>query len=82
MDRDVFSVCQFFPDGSYEYTRRHVPAEEAAKAFVHYTHSVGAKMGTTVRVIITDSLDCINAEWIYGKGVVFPVHNKLEINHA
>lgn len=66
---DKFSVFQFFPDESYEEVRNNVSAEEAAK---HYTTSVGAKMGTTVRVIITDSGDYINFEWKYGEGVVFP----------
>lgn len=68
----TFSVCQFFPTGDYEYVRRNVPAEEAVQAFKHYTTSVGARMGTTVRVILTDSGDCVNAEWEYGKGVVYP----------
>lgn len=67
-----FSVCQFFPDGSYEYVRRFVSGEEAIKAFQHYTSSVGARLGTTVRVIITDGGDCINAEWEFGKGLTYP----------
>jgi hypothetical protein len=29
-----FSVCQFFEDGQYEYTRRWVSAEEAVTAAV------------------------------------------------
>jgi hypothetical protein len=32
------------------------------KAFKHYTSSVGARMGITRRVIITDGGDCTNAE--------------------
>lgn len=67
-----FSVCQFFPDGSYEYVRRFVEAEEAVKAFVHYTSSVGARIGTTVRVIIIDSGDFCNMEWEFGKGITYP----------
>ena len=73
IDRDEkYNVCQFFPDGSYEYVRRFVPAEEAMTAFKHFTNSVGARLGTTVRVIITDTGDCINAEWEYGKGLTYP----------
>jgi hypothetical protein len=71
MSEDEYSVCQFFEDDSYEYVRRHVTAEEAVKAARHYTTSVGARIGTTKRVIITDSGDCINFEWQYGKGVTF-----------
>lgn len=66
-----FSVCQFFVDGSYEYVRRWVGPEEAVKAAHHYCHSVGAKLGTTVRVIITDGGDFTNFEWKFGEGVTF-----------
>jgi hypothetical protein len=75
---ELYSVCQFFPDGSYEYVRRHVLAGEAVSAFRHYTNSVGARMGFTVRVIITDGLDNTNAEWVYGKGLVFPAAEDLK----
>jgi len=67
-----YSVCQFFVDGTYEYVRRFVAAEEAVEAFQHYTKSVGATMGTTVRVILTDGMDSINWEWQFGKGITFP----------
>lgn len=67
-----FSVCQFFQDDTYEYVRRFVSAEEAMKAFQSYTTSVGARLGTTKKVIITDGGDCINAEWQYGKGLTYP----------
>ena len=63
---EFFSVVQFFEDGSQEYVRTHVDADEAVTAFKHYTNNV------TVRVIIVDCLDCTNAEWIFGQGVVFP----------
>jgi hypothetical protein len=66
-----FNVCQFFEDGSYEYVRRNVGAEEAVKAAHHYCHSVGAKIGTTKRVIITDDGNCVNFEWKFGEGVTF-----------
>jgi hypothetical protein len=67
MTNGEFSVCQFFEDGSYEYVRRFVSAEEAVKAAIHYTTSVGAQIGITKRVIITDGGDCINWEWKDGK---------------
>lgn len=69
---EEFSVYQFFPDGSYEKVREFVSAEEAMSAFKHYTSSVGAQIGTTKRVIITDGGDCINMEWEYGKGITYP----------
>ena len=44
---ETFSVCQFFDNGSYEYVRRYVSAEEAVKAARHYTHNVAARLGFT-----------------------------------
>ena len=72
MAEERFNVVQFFVDGSYEYVRRGVHAEEAVNAAKHYSTSVGARLGTTKRVIITDSGDEINFEWEFGKGVTFP----------
>lgn len=73
-----FSVCQFFPSGDYEYVRRWVSAEEAIQAFKHYTTSVGASMGTTTEVIVTDGGDCTNMHWKYGEGIIFPTKEELE----
>lgn len=67
-----FSVCQFFEDGSYEYVRRNVGAEEAVTAARHYTDNVAAKMGITQRVIITDGGDACVFEWKRGEGVIYP----------
>jgi len=78
MTENEFSVCQFFEDGSYEYVRRFVSAEEAMKAVQHYITSVGARLGTTVRVIITDGGDCTNFEWKFGEGVTFPTKEDLQ----
>lgn len=67
-----FSVCQFFDDGTYEYVRRNVSAEEAMQAFAHYTHNVATRMGWVKRVIITDTGDCTCFEWQNGLGITFP----------
>jgi hypothetical protein len=75
IERAEFSVCQFFPDGGYEYVRRHVTAKEAFDVFLHYTQSVGARRGLTRRVIITDGGDNTNAEWIFGEGLTYPTRN-------
>jgi hypothetical protein len=74
--RNEFSVCQFFEDDSYEYVRRFVSAEEAMKAFRHYTNNVATRLGVVKRVIITDGGDCIAAEWQLGKGITFPPQEK------
>ena len=64
-----YSVCQFFGDGTHEYVRRYCSAEEAVTTIRHYAVSVGARMGMTVRVIVTDGGDHINAEWKFGEGL-------------
>jgi hypothetical protein len=67
-----FSVYQYFPDDSYEAVVRFVEAQKAIQVAKQCCTSVGAKIGTTRRVIITDGGDCINFEWIFEKGIVFP----------
>jgi hypothetical protein len=79
--KDEFSVCQFFEDGSYEYTHRFINSEEAVKTAIHYSTSVGAKLGTTVRVIITDGDDCINWEWKKGIGITYPPEVAGKLKH-
>lgn len=68
-----FSVTQFFSETQYETVRKHVSAEEAVHAFTFYTTNVSSQCGLTTRVIITDGGDCVNYEWVYGKGIVYPV---------
>jgi hypothetical protein len=51
---------------------RNVDMEEAAQWFMHHTHNVAARTGFTVRVIMTDEMDCCIAEWRYGEGIVHP----------
>lgn len=67
-----FSVTQFFRDDSYETVVKYVDAQTAVDKFIHYSHSVGAKIGTTVRVIITDGGDFTNFEWKFGEGITYP----------
>ena len=74
---DQFNVVQFFEDGQYEYVRRAVPALDAVRAVQHYTTSVGARMGTTVRVTITDMLDQMCFEWCEGK-IIFPTQQLMD----
>jgi len=74
---DKFNVVQFFVDGSYEYVRKAVTAKEAVSATQHYTTSVGARMGTTKRVIVTDMLDQMCFEWEDGK-IKFPTQKEID----
>jgi len=71
-----FSVCQFFIDGTHEYVRRYVSAEEAVKAARHYTNNVAVAAGVVDRVIITDGGDLTCFEWKLGEGITFPPEAK------
>jgi hypothetical protein len=73
MSDSEFSVYQFFQDDEIpEAVRRFVGMEEAFKAFRHYTECVGARIGTTVRVIVTDGGDITVFEWKAGEGLTWP----------
>ncbi len=70
---ETFCVSQFFSDGTNEQvTKTPVSGEEAVARAKLLTDSIGARIGTTQRVVITDSSDLIVFEWIHGQGVVFP----------
>lgn len=73
-----FSVCIFFEDGSYSYEQRYVPLERAMTSAQHHSASVGAKLGMTKRVIITDGGDSIVYEWKFGEGIVWPTKEEIE----
>ncbi len=67
-----FSVYQWFVDGQREDVLRFVSMEEAVQTATNLARSVGAKIGTTARVIITDGGDCCCWEWLREDGIVFP----------
>ncbi len=73
---EVFNVCMFFPDESYEYDCRNVTPEQAVERAKSVITSVGGRTGMLRRVIITDLGDNINFEWKFGEGVVFPPEEK------
>ena len=70
--RAEFSVYQFFPDDSYEEVLRFVEAGPRFQMAAQLSQSVGARIGTTVRIIITDGGDFTVFEWLYGEGITFP----------
>ena len=72
MSEELFSVHQFFSDDTNECVRQRVNAEDAVWTAHDFAHSVGAQVGTTVKVRICDSGDYIVFEWIRGRGVVYP----------
>lgn len=69
---DEFSVYQFFADESYEEVLRFVNLQTAVETAKRLSESVGGRLGTTVRIIITDGGDHTNFEWQFGKGVTYP----------
>jgi hypothetical protein len=71
-ERGHFSVCQFFANDAYEYVVRFVSAREAFDTAVALTRSVGARIGTTRRVIITNGGDDTCWDWLFGPGLIFP----------
>lgn len=66
-----YNVVQWFENGVYEYVRRNVTAEQAFEAARHYCTCVGAKLGTTVRVIIEDDGGNAAFEWTREQGIIF-----------
>ena len=82
MSAELFNVCQFFPDGGYEYAARRIPAKESIELMKRLTESVGGRIGTTVRVIVTDSGDFTVAEWEYGKGITYTTPEMREASKA
>jgi hypothetical protein len=69
---EQFAVVIFFEDGKRRYVRRFVSAQEASRAFELSIHSVEARFGIPMRVVITDRYDCILREWRFGQGVTLP----------
>ncbi len=67
-----YSVCQFFENDTHEYVLRFVDAETAVVRAAALAKSVGGRIGTTKRIIITDAGDSIVFEWIHGQGIVYP----------
>jgi hypothetical protein len=55
--------------GEHKDVRRFVSAQEAGRAFHHYTSSIGSQQGSTVRVIVIDRNDCIVREWKFRHGI-------------
>lgn len=72
-----FSVAQFFENGQYGYEIRFVDEETAVKIAKRIIESVGGRIGTTQRVIITDGGDCTVFEWKHSEGIVFPPPTKV-----
>jgi len=77
-----FSVYQYFADDAgHERVASFIDAQSAVQLAAQLASSVGGRIGTTQRIIITDGFDFIAFEWLYGQGVVYPVKVPEEKSH-
>lgn len=74
--RGEYSVFQWFIDGSREDVLRFVGAEEAVDTATRLATSVGGRLGSTQKIMITDGGDCCCWEWNHEKGMTFPTEFK------
>lgn len=68
-----FSVYQWFSNGSREDVLSFVDMEKAIQTATNLASSVGARIGTTQRVIVTDGDDYCCWEWKRDEGIIFPL---------
>ena len=73
-----FSVRLYYDNGEQKDVYRFVSAQEASRGFQYYTSSLGARLGSTVRVIIIDGDDCMVREWKLEEEVTFPPPRRRE----
>ena len=67
-----FTLWQFFFDGSHEEVATVDEQLAAVLRARDLVTSVGARVGTTKKVIIADGEGFRVFEWVRGKGIVFP----------
>jgi hypothetical protein len=74
---DLFKVRQSFKNDFYEDVLDEGDAQTAVYRFIQCCTSVGAKLGTTRRVIIVCKTDdTTSMEWLYEEGITFPESKK------
>jgi hypothetical protein len=71
-----FAVWIFFKDGYHFKEGEDLTDLEACKLARSCTLRPAAQIGVIDRVIITDPDDYCAFEWIYGRGVTFPIIGK------
>lgn len=72
MSEETFSVYQFFPNDTWLKEAENVPPQHATRIAHGLIQSIGARIGTTRRVIITDGGDSTVFEWTFEDGITFP----------
>lgn len=70
---DDFHVYQFYVGGLHERaTLEPVGEHHAVKRAAELTQTLGARIGSTCRILITDRDDYVVWEWRYGEGLILP----------
>lgn len=67
-----YRVYQFFVGGQCEPAGDEMEPKAAVKHAMLLTHTLGARIGSTCRIIITDRDQKTVWEWRYGEGIIFP----------
>lgn len=67
-----FTVYQFFIGGQCAPATEPLKARTALREAKELTATLGARIGSTCRIVITDAGGGTVWEWRYGHGVVFP----------
>jgi hypothetical protein len=60
-----YSVNVFFSDGSTLRVRENVAGDVATRVFDEHCHGIGAIVGTTRQVTITDESDRVHNNWVH-----------------
>lgn len=69
MDEGKYSVCCHYDDGTTRYVERDVTVGVAVETFANVTTGIGAWIGSTQRVTVTDQHNVVSLEWKYGRGL-------------
>ena len=72
LNRDEFSVVEFYVNGTHRYVERWLPAKEAVELAKRCTDAAELAGSLVTRVIITDGGDFTVFQWEQGRGVTFP----------
>lgn len=72
IEHGEFSVYVFFPNDTYSRELSFVSAKAAVEHAKRLTETIGARIGTTQQVMITDGEDFCVFLWRYGEGLVHP----------
>jgi hypothetical protein len=71
-DGAPYKVWAFFRDGTHYLIADELDAEAAVKMAKRHTETVGARLGTTRRVIIEDCGGYTSFEWLFSIGRTYP----------